>query len=221
MADQYPYAAWQSGLAIIVRSRMFEHPDSVAAGMAAAGGAGRLQIVGFFEEPELNGLRLDEIARRKGMSDVEAYMWIMSNGGSGLIGHTMNDDDVDTFMASPWVMTASDGGINGAHPRGAGTFPRVLGRYARDRGLITLERAVERSSAQPAARLGLDDRGQLVPGRRADLVMFDPDTVIDNATFDDGGRLSTGITSVWVAGVEVWAAGAPTGARPGQAVRRP
>lgn len=220
-ADQYPYTAWQSGLAIIVRSRMFEDPDSVAAGIAAAGGGRRLQIVGFEADPELNGLRLDEIAGRKGLTEVEAYMWIMGLGGSGLIGHTMNEADVDAFMSSRWVMTASDGGVGGAHPRGAGTFPRVLRLYVRDRALITLERAVSRATSMPARRLGLTDRGTLTPGKRADLVLFDPATVADRSTFVDGARLPTGVESVWLGGIEVWAKGAPTGARPGRAVRRP
>ena len=220
-ADQYPYAAWQSGLAIVVRSRMFANPDSVAKGIEAAGGGGRLQIVAFEPEPELNGLRLDEIARRKEMTEVEAYMWIMENGGSGLIGHTMNEDDVDTFMASEWVMTASDGGVRSAHPRGAGTFPRVLGHYARERGVLTLERAVARATSMPARRLGLADRGVLRAGARADLAIFDPERVIDRSTFDDGTRQATGIESVWLGGVETWSAGEPTGARPGRALRRP
>lgn len=219
-ADQYPYAAWQSGLAIVVRSRMFSNPDSVAKGIAAAGGANRLQIVAFWSEPELNGLRLDEIARRRGMTDVEAYIWIMENGGSGLIGHTMNEDDVDTFMASPWVMTSSDGGVRSAHPRGAGTFPRVLGHYVRERGILTLERAVQRATSMPARRLGLNDRGVLRAGARADLVIFDPELVVDRSTFDNGTRQAEGVESVWLGGVETWSAGEPTGARPGRAIRR-
>lgn len=219
-ADQYPYAAWQSGLAIVVRSRMFSNPDSVAKGIAAAGGANRLQIVAFWDEPELNGLRLDEIARRRGMTDVEAYIWIMENGGSGLIGHTMNEEDVDTFMASPWVMTSSDGGVRSAHPRGAGTFPRVLGHYVRERGILTLERAVQRGTSMPARRLGLNDRGVLRAGARADLAIFDPERVVDRSTFDNGTRQAEGVESVWLGGVETWSAGEPTGARPGRAIRR-
>ena len=220
-ADQYPYAAWQSGLAIVVRSRMFSNPDSVAKGIEAAGGGSRLQIVAFEPDPELNGLRLDEIARLKEMTEVEAYMWIMENGGSGLIGHTMNEADVDTFMASEWVMTASDGGVRSAHPRGAGTFPRVLGHYARERGVLTLERAVARATSMPARRLGLTDRGVLRAGARADLTIFDPERVIDRSTFDYGTRQATGIESVWLGGVETWSAGEPTGVRPGRALRRP
>ena len=218
-ADQYPYAAWQSGLAIVVRSRMFSDPDSVAKGIDAAGSGNRLQIVAFEAEPELNGLRLDEIARRREMTEVEAYMWIMESGGSGLIGHTMSEEDVDTFMASEWVMTASDGGVRSAHPRGAGTFPRVLGHYVRERGILTLERAVARATSMPARRLGRADRGVLRAGARADLVIFDQERIVDRSTFDNGTQPATGVESVWLGGVETWFAGEPTGARPGRALR--
>ncbi|MCG8467925.1 MAG: D-aminoacylase [Gemmatimonadetes bacterium] len=220
LADQYPYSAWQSSLTIVARSRMFEDADSVAAGIAAAGGGSRLQIVNFDAEPSLNGLRLDEIAAARGVSEVDAYMWIMERGGSDLIGHTMNDADIDAFMVSPFVMTSSDGGIGGAHPRGAGTFPRLLGHYARERGLITIERAVARSTSMPARRLGLSDRGELRVGAIADLVVFDPERIADRSTFDDGDRLPVGVGSVWVAGIEVWRGGGPTRARPGRAIRR-
>jgi len=218
-ADQYPYTAWQSGLAIVVRSRRFQDRDSVAAGIAAAGGADRLQIVRYRADPTLDALRLSDIAGRWGVSPVEAYMRLMRNGGSGVIGHTMDDRDVDAFMRSRRVMTASDGGIGSPHPRGAGTFPRVLGVYARERGVLTLERAVERATSMPARRLGLVDRGVIRGGARADLVAFDPATIADRSTFEDPGLEAVGIHAVWVAGVPVWVDGRPTGARPGRAVR--
>ncbi|MDH3732299.1 MAG: D-aminoacylase [Gemmatimonadota bacterium] len=218
-ADQYPYTAWQSGLAIVVRSRQFQNPDSVAAGIDAIGGGERLQVVGYDPEPTLNGLRLSEIATRKGLSEVDTYMLLMRNGGSRVIGHTMNDDDVDEFMRSRWVMTSSDGGIGSPHPRGAGTFPRVLGHYVRERGLIGLEQAVRRATSMPARRMSLNDRGVIRVGARADLVAFDAATVADRSTFSDPGLTAVGIDRVWVAGELVWAEGAVTGARPGKAVR--
>lgn len=218
-ADQYPYTAWQSGLGIVVRSRLYRNADSVAAGIAAVGGADRLQIVRHRADPGLNGLRLSRIAERWGVSPADAYIRLMENGGSGVIGHTMSEADVDAFMASRHVMTASDGGIGSPHPRGAGTFPRVLAHYVRERGLLTLERAIERATSMPARRLGLDDRGVIRSGARADLVAFDPETIADLSTFEDAAREATGVRGVWVAGVAVWADGAPTGARPGRAVR--
>ncbi len=218
-ADQYPYAAWQSELGIVVPSRRWEDPEEVAAGIAATGGGDRLQIADHEADPSLNGLRLSEIAERTGRTEVEAYMALMRAGGSRVIGHTMHEGDVEAFLASPWVMTASDGGIGGAHPRSAGAFPRVIARYVREKEVLTLERAVQRATFQPARRLGLTDRGVIRPGARADLVAFDPEIVEDRSTFEEPERLAVGVYGLWVAGRRVWADGAPTGARPGLALR--
>ncbi len=219
-ADQYPYTAWESGLGIIVRSRRFTDPEEVAAGLADAGGGERLQIIDYEADPSVNGMRLSEIAARAGKSEVDMYIEIMRNGGSGVIGHTMSDEDVDAFMRHPAVMTASDGGIGSAHPRGAGAFARVLATYVRERELLSLERAVQRGTFMPAAKLRLRDRGVIRPGAIADLVAFDPATVTDRSTFSDPFVPAAGVARTWVAGQLVWRDGAATGARPGRALRR-
>ncbi len=218
-ADQYPYTAWQSGLGIIVPSRRFDDPVAVAEGLAAVGGGSRLQIVGYDADPAAHGMRLSEVAARAGKSEVEMYMEMMANGGSGIIGHTMSQEDVDTFMTSPLVMTASDGGVGSGHPRGAGAFARILGHYLRERELLSLERAVERATRMPAQRLGLNDRGVIRPGAMADLVAFDAATITDHSTFTDPLRSATGVHATWVAGQRVWAEGQPTGVRPGRGLR--
>lgn len=218
-ADWYPYPAWASGLSIVVRSRQFDDPEAVAAGLEALGGADRLQITQYEPDPSIEGMRLDAIARQRNSTPVEVYMSMMDNGGARVIGHTMSPDDVDNFAADPLVMVASDGGIGSAHPRGAGTFPRVLGRYVREESVIGLGLAVHKMSGMPAERLGLTDRGRIRPGAVADLVAFDPDTVIDRSTFEEPGVLSTGIERVWVAGELVWDGESTTGARPGRALR--
>ena len=221
LADQYPYTAWQSGLAIVVRSRKFQDPEEVRAGLEAIGGGNRLQIVGYEDDPSVNGMRLDQVAERWEMSEVETYMHMMVNGGSGVIGHTMSDGDVDRFMASEFVMTASDGGVGSAHPRGAGAFARVLGHYVRERGVISLERAIQRGTSMPAARLGLDDRGVIEVGRRADLVAFEAATIHARSTFRYSLRQAEGVHKTWVNGVVVWADGETTDGSPGGALRRP
>lgn len=218
-ADQYPYTAWQSSLSTVVPSRRFDDPEAVAASLQAAGGGSRLQIVGYEAEPAVNGMRLDAIARRWGVSEVDAYIRMMRAGGSGLIGHTMSEEDVLAFMRSPLVMTASDGGIGSAHPRGAGAFARVLGHYTRELEVLSLERAIQRGTAQPAAKLGLADRGVIRPGAIADLVAFDPATVVDRSTFEYSLRRAAGVRFTWVAGHLVWSEGEATGNRPGSALR--
>ncbi len=220
LADQYPYTAWQSSLSIVVRSRKFQDPEEVHEGIAAVGGGNRLQIIGYEDDRSVNGMRLDEVAASWDMTEVEAYMHMMAQGGSGVIGHTMNEDDVDRFMASEFVMTASDGGVGSAHPRGAGAFARILGHYVRERGVVSLERAIQRGTSMPAARLGLDDRGVIQAGRRADLVAFDPTTVHARSTFRYSLRQAEGVHRTWVNGVVVWADDQATNASPGGALRR-
>jgi N-acyl-D-aspartate/D-glutamate deacylase len=132
----------------------------------------------------------------------------------------MREDDVLAFMSSPLVMTASDGGIGSGHPRGAGTFARVLGHFVRERGVISLERAIARATGQPAERLGLTERGLIRVGAIADLVAFEPEAIVDRATFESPGQTADGVRYTWVAGEAVWRDGAPTGTRPGRVLRR-
>jgi N-acyl-D-aspartate/D-glutamate deacylase len=130
----------------------------------------------------------------------------------------MIEDDIRAFYQWPFTMVASDGGIGVRHPRGAGTFPRVLGRFVREKKWLTLEEAVRKMTSMPAARLKLSDRGAIKPGMWADLVLFDPATVVDNSTFDEPFKLSSGIRGTWVNGVRVWEEPKPTGERPGRVI---
>jgi N-acyl-D-amino-acid deacylase len=128
----------------------------------------------------------------------------------------MTEADIELFYKQPWVMVASDGGIGGAHPRGAGTFPRVLGQFVREKHWLTLPEAIRKMTSLPAQRLGLRDRGMLREGTFADLVLFDPQTVIDRSTFAKPEELPVGIQAVFVNGEQVWSDGRPTGSRPGR-----
>ena len=130
----------------------------------------------------------------------------------------MVDEDIRAFYRWPYTMVSSDGGIGMRHPRGAGTFPRVLGRFVRERKWLTLEEAVRKMTSLPATRLKLTDRGVVRPGAWADLVLFDRATVIDRSTFDEPATLSTGIRQVWVNGTLVWEEPRTTGARPGHVI---
>jgi len=127
----------------------------------------------------------------------------------------MIESDIRAFYQQPWVMVASDGGIGASHPRGAGTFPRVLGLYVRQKHWLTLPEAIRKMTSLPAQRLDWKDRGTIRVGSFADLVLFNPDTVIDNSTYTNPSALPTGIEKVWVYGILVWDSGKPTSARPG------
>ena len=132
----------------------------------------------------------------------------------------MREDDIATFMAWPHTNICTDGGLRDRHPRGAGSFPRVLGRYVREMGLLTLEDAVHRMTALPARHMGIAQRGVVAPGMIADLVLFNPDTVMDRATTRKPFAHSEGIHSVWVAGERVLNEGTVSNAYPGRVIRR-
>ena len=132
----------------------------------------------------------------------------------------MTFDDIATLMSWQHTNVSSDGGLRGAHPRGFGAYPRVLGRYLREEGRLGLEEAIHKMTGLAAEHMGLPDRGVLQPGAPADLVLFDPATVIDRATTAEPHLTSTGIERVWVAGTVVYEDGAVTGAQPGKVLRR-
>jgi dihydroorotase/N-acyl-D-amino-acid deacylase len=129
----------------------------------------------------------------------------MLRGGAGMVYHVLDEADVARIMAHPQVMVASDGrltrpGEGVPHPRSYGTVPRVLAHYVRDRGILTLEEAVRKMTTMPARRMGLTDRGAVAVGMKADLVVFHPVTVTDQATFAEPHRYPTGIAFVMVNG---------------------
>lgn len=158
----------------------------------------------------LEGQTLYDWAVRDGLDPTPAtgarlVIEAVRRGGASGIYHAMSEEDVDAIMAHPWTMIGSDGrlvalGDGHPHPRWYGTFPRVLGLYARERGVLTLEQAVRKMTALPAERIGLRERGQLRAGWYADLVVFDPETVIDRATFQDPHQYPVGIDYVMVNG---------------------
>lgn len=216
-ADAYPYLAWSSNLKVLVPNRQWTDPASVKEALDDVGGGKNILITSLPMFPQHVGKRLDEIARAEGISEVELYIRIVKDEEAGVIGYTMIEEDLRTFYRQPWVMVGSDGGINFEHPRGAGTFPRVLGRYVRETQLMSLPEAIRKMTSMPARRLGLADRGVVRAGMKADLVLFDPATIIDRATFDAPRELSTGIHAVFVNGTQVWK---PDGRRPGQVLTR-
>lgn len=149
--------------------------------------------------PDMSGRRLADIADGWGLSQVEAARRLQPGGA---IYHCMRDDDVERILAHPATMIGSDGLPNDPrpHPRLWGSFPRVLGHYSRDRSLFPLAEAIRKMTSLPARRFGLGERGLLREGFWADLVLFDPGTVRDRATFLDSKRPADGIAAVWVNG---------------------
>jgi N-acyl-D-amino-acid deacylase len=160
------------------------------------------------------------LAKNSHVSDVDMFIRLIREGDAAgteamIIGQSMIESDVKAFYQQPWVMVASDGGIGSDHPRGAGTFPRVLGLYVREKHWLTLPEAIRKMTALPAQRLGWKDRGVIRVGAFADLVLFNPQSVIDRSSYSSPAALPAGIERVFVNGVLVWDANKPTNARPG------
>ena len=160
-ADAYPYNAWSSTITVLVPDKRYDHPPSVQKALDDVGGASHVLIVRHAAHPEDEFRTLDAVARDRGVTPVDLFIQIVRDGGAGIVCTAMIDDDIRAFYQRPWVMVGSDGGINARHPRGAGTFPKVLGRYVRDERWLTLPDAIRKMTRMPADRLKLADRGRL------------------------------------------------------------
>lgn len=188
--------------------------------------------VGFLqaENRQYAGKRLAEIAEMRGQDWLDSVIDLLLSERQRIftIYFSMDEANVALGLQQPWVKISTDaGGLDPAwareqgptHPRAYGTYPRVLAKYVREEKLLTLEDAIRKMSGAVAARLGLRERGLLYPGYFADVVIFDPATITDRATFEDSHQISTGIRDVWVNGTRVVRDGAHTGATPGKVIR--
>ncbi|MFT4605800.1 MAG: N-acyl-D-amino-acid deacylase [Rhodothermales bacterium] len=189
-------------------------------------------LAGFDKEEnqKYTGRRLSEVAAEMGIDWVTAAMDLILADSSGIstIYFLMSEDNVEYQMRQPWMKFGTDAGgwdpetAEGlTHPRSYGTYPRILGHYVREQGVMTLEEAVRKITSAVATRLSIQDRGVLREGLFADVTVFDPETIIDNATYADPHQVSTGIRHVFVNGTAVLSGGVHTGAKPGRAVRGP
>jgi N-acyl-D-amino-acid deacylase len=200
----------------------------------AAGSPDRVLLVGF-RSPELKpliGKTLAEVAQMRGHSPEETIMDLIVEDHSRVetIYFMMSEENIKKQFREPWVSLGSDAeseapeGVflkNNPHPRAYGNFARFLGHYVRDEHLMPLGEAVRRLSGLPATNLGLDHRGFLQPGMYADVVIFDPATIADRATFEQPHQFAVGVRDVFVNGVQVLKDGGHTGAKPGRALWGP
>jgi N-acyl-D-amino-acid deacylase len=177
------------------------------------GGWDNVQLSGVkaVEDRDAEGKRLGAYSKSRSLDPYAATIGLLtrSKGDVGMLGYAMSEDNLERILSHPLGMVCSDGGgfaIDGPtrrgspHPRGAGSFPRVLGRYVRERKVLTLPQAIRKMTSQPAARIRLADRGKLAAGMAADVVVFDPATVMDKATFDAPFQYPVGIDVVIVNG---------------------
>jgi N-acyl-D-amino-acid deacylase len=187
------------------------------------------RIASYRADPTLNGLSIPDAARKVlGSDDLEAQLEMMRRmllaGGASMVYQFMAEDDIGRILRHPNVAIASDSGLNVLgegvpHPRGYGNNARALGRYVRERKVVNLEEAIRKMTSLPAEHFGFRDRGRLVVGQAADIVVFDAGRVADRASYEQPHQYPDGISTVLVNGVPVVRAGAHTQARPGQVLR--
>jgi N-acyl-D-amino-acid deacylase len=203
-------------------------PEGVGTGLAEVGGAKNVLLTAYGPDPRWVGKTIAAIATETGRDAVTVIQEIVAKtrgpgatgSGESVVVTAMQEADLKRFLADPRVMFCTDGGLRGSHPRGAGSYPRILGRYVREQRVLPLEEAVRKATSLPARRMGLAGRGVVRAGNYADLVVFDPRTVIDTATTARPQSPPVGISHVWVNGQLVLDNGKVTGARSGMVLRR-
>jgi len=222
-ADIYPYLYWQANLGVLYPRRNFADSAETEFILAHINGADDIRFNRFPAHAEYSGKTLAQVAQMRGRPAARTMLDLLAEpdgSDAGIIAKGMDDHDVGVLMQWPFANVCSDGESDGRHPRGFGSFAKVLGPYVRDRKLFSLEEAVRKMTSLPAANVGLARRGAIEPGFFADLVLFDPGTVTDHATFETPHAQATGIQTVWVNGQVVFDGGKATGRYAGRPLRR-
>jgi N-acyl-D-amino-acid deacylase len=214
-ADIYPYTYWQSTLTVLFPDRNFEDRDEAIFVVEELAAPEHMLIPDFDPDPTLAGKNLAEISALRGTDPATTLIDLIREAETlreerkskgedddveSVIAVSMTEADIERLMAWPHINFCTDGGLDGTHPRGFGSFPRVLGHYVRERQIMTLEEAIHKMTAGAAASHGIHDRGRIEEGMYADVVLFDPDVVADRSTTDEPHARAIGIERVWVNG---------------------
>lgn len=222
-ADIYPWVYWQSNLGVFYPKRNFADSTETEFILAHLTGPEDIIFNSFPGHADYTGKTLAQIAQLRGRPAARTMMDLLAEpggSGAGVVAKGMDDADVERLVRWPFANICSDGQSTGLHPRGFGSFAKVLGPYVRDNKLFTVEDAVRKMSSLAATNVGILRRGSIEVGYFADLVLFDPATVTEHATFDAPQARATGVQTVWVNGAIVFDAGAPTSKYPGRSLRR-
>jgi len=227
-ADIYPYERWASNLAVLFPERDYSSRETAEYTFERTAAAEDISLISYPANPAFEGMTIAEVAGVTERDDITTLLELSqaaddhrreTGEDTGIIAKSMNNDDIAAFMRWPYINICSDG-WHGGHPRGYGSFPRVLGLFTREFGALTLPEAIYKMTGRAADSMGIAKRGRIEAGHYADLVLLDPDTAIDHATMKDPTAVSTGIRKVWVNGVLAFDLGEPTGAFAGRIVRR-
>jgi len=249
-ADQYPYTASSTGLGVLfppwafegkgwkekikekeLKKKIKEGIVYIIVNERAGDNLNRIRIASYPEDTSIEGKGLKDILEMQGReatpeNAAELVLELLLKGRASAIYHTISEEDIERIMKNPVIMHASDGhitaiNVGAEHPRSYGTFPRVLALYVREKGIITLEEAIRKMTSLPASRIGLIDTGILNAGKCADIVIFNPLTIKDKATFENSHQYPEGIDYVFVNGEIVVDHGKITGKLPGRIIYGP
>jgi len=249
-ADQYPYTASSTGLGVLfppwafegkgwkekikdkeLKKKIKEGIVYIIVNERAGNDLNRIRIASYPEDTSIEGKGLKDILEMKGRevtpeNAAELVIELLLKGSVSAIYHTISEEDIERIMKNPAVMHGSDGhitamNVGAEHPRSYGTFPRVLGLYVREKGILTLEEAIRKMTSLPASTIGLKNTGTLTAGKCADIVIFDPLTIKDKATFENPHQYPEGIDYVFVNGEIVVDHGKTTGNLPGRIIYGP
>ncbi len=230
-ADCYPYVAWHSTLRVLFPQKDFNNLESAQYTCDHLIDPAGSILARFKPEPAYAGKSISEVAVMRKQSPAQSLIDLVAmadsyrishpneGGVESIMGKSMSDEDVKNLLAWPYTNICTDG-TNGGHPRGYGSFTRVLSKYVREEHAFGLEEAIRKMTSLAAEHTGIRDRGIIAPGMRADLVLFDPSTVKDNSTVQNSKALSTGILNVWVNGTPVYDKGKFLGSYPGELLTR-
>lgn len=229
--DIYPYTFWQSTMTIFFPDRDFTNKEHSQYALTELTLPEFVRIVYFESDPSLVGKTLLEIAQTKNVDPVDLLMNLskesyaqsekLGHSGDSVLVTSMDERDIVSIVKdAPTVNICSDGSLEGSHPRGRGSFPRLLKKEFRNKNALPLERVIYKMTGLAAKNMGMKKRGLIKKGYIADLVLFDPQTIEDQATVKNPHRLSKGVKNVWVSGVKVFDKGEVTKKFPGKVLRR-
>jgi N-acyl-D-amino-acid deacylase len=224
-ADVYPYNFWQSNLEVLFPKRDFTDIKAAEYALTHLTTPAGMMLSGYDADPSLVGKTIADIAKIRGSSPPQTYLDLINEGirqnkSNAVMGTSMSDNDVASFILWPSSNISSDGGLIDRHPRGSGAFTKTLRWLVRETHQMTFETAIHKMTELSAAHVGLKGRGRIDVGMPADLVLLDPETVADAASIENPAATSIGIREVWVNGVSVYHDGKTTGAHPGGVLRR-
>jgi N-acyl-D-aspartate/D-glutamate deacylase len=229
-ADLYPYTYWSSTIRVLFPGRNFSDEKEAAFALKEVTSPEGVIFSSYEPNPEYNGKSLAEVASLEKRTPEKMLIELIRrlddcdrksiDCDGSIVATSMDEKDVKKLMQWPHTNICSDGASSGRHPRGFGAFTRVLGHYVREEKTLSLEQAVYQMTALAAEHVGIQRRGRVRAGYYADLAVFDPKTVKDEATIQYPQKVSTGMEHVWVNGVEVYSGGKTTGKLSGKVIRR-